>query len=396
MARLEPEGADATAGGRRPPGGAALPRGRGGGARRASRPASDRTRCTSSASTCAGCAARSRPSSRIWSAPDRAGARALARARLALERGARRRGADRLARGAARRALRGPSPRAALADARARGAPRAGAGQAAREAARAFRAAARGSRRVARRLPHLGAPGFARPVSHLRRGGRGETARAGGAAAREPGRDLLVVRQQRVSRGADRGQATALPARAGGPYVPEGKRAVRSLKGLQDVLGEMHDLQILMQTLEAGAERMALERTHALLDAVRAGRRARARRRLAGATWRAGCSRSRPWCATATASSSASSRPPGSSSAARSSSTTLEAAARALDEVRREPLEIERKFLLSSVSRDRARSPEPADRAGLDGGRVDPGAAAPRQRRLRESASIGPSSWAAA
>ena len=73
--------------------------------------------------------------------------------------------------------------------------------------------------------------------------------------------------------------------------MPEGKRAVRSLKGLQDVLGEMNDLQILMQTLEASAERMALERMHALLDAVRRATGARWRP-LAGATWRADCSRS--------------------------------------------------------------------------------------------------------
>ncbi len=131
-------------------------------------------------------------------------------------------------------------------------------------------------------------------------------------------------------------------------YVPEGKRAVRSLKGLQDVLGEMHDLQILMQTLEAGAERMALERTHALLDAVRkadgrAMASARRRNLEAGLLAIVTLVRDRDrklfgeleaaWLEQRCA----------------KFFETLEAAARALDEVRREPLEIERKFLLSSV-----------------------------------------------
>lgn len=131
-------------------------------------------------------------------------------------------------------------------------------------------------------------------------------------------------------------------------YVPEGKRAVRSLKGLQDVLGEMHDLQILMQTLEASAERMALTRMHTLLDAVRKadGRALTAARRrnlegglLAIATLVRDRDRKlfgeleSAWLGQRSA----------------KFFDTLEAAARALGEVRREPLEIERKFLLSSV-----------------------------------------------
>ena len=132
-------------------------------------------------------------------------------------------------------------------------------------------------------------------------------------------------------------------------YVPEGKRAVRSLKGLQDVLGEMHDLQILMQTLEAERRAHGARRGCTRCStpcARRTGPRSRPR---AGATWRAGCSRSQPWCATATASSSASSSPPGSGSAARSSSTRWRPPRAPSAEIRREPLEIERKFLLSSV-----------------------------------------------
>ena len=63
-------------------------------------------------------------------------------------------------------------------------------------------------------------------------------------------------------------------------YVPEGKRAVRSLKGLQDVLGEMHDLEVLMQTLETGS------RAHRAGARARAARRG-ARGRRAGARGRA-------------------------------------------------------------------------------------------------------------
>jgi CYTH domain-containing protein len=123
---------------------------------------------------------------------------------------------------------------------------------------------------------------------------------------------------------------------------------VRSLKGLQDVLGEMHDLQILMQTIEADAERMALARTHALLDAVRSGdgkavAGARRRNLEAGLLAIVTLVRDRnrklfgelesAWLEQ------------------RSTKffESLEAAARTLAEVRREPLEIERKFLLSGV-----------------------------------------------
>jgi len=130
--------------------------------------------------------------------------------------------------------------------------------------------------------------------------------------------------------------------------VPEGKRAVRSLKELQDVLGEMHDLEVLMQTLETGSERMALARVHALLDAVRAGDEqalASSRRRslegglLAIATLVRDRHRKlfgeleAAWLAE------------------RGSRffETVEAAAHALDEVQREPLEIERKFLLTGL-----------------------------------------------
>jgi CHAD domain-containing protein/CYTH domain-containing protein len=131
-------------------------------------------------------------------------------------------------------------------------------------------------------------------------------------------------------------------------YAPEGKRAVRSLKGLQDVLGEMHDLQILMETLEADAERMALARMHALLDAVRSGdgaavAAARRRNLEAGLLAIATLVRDRnrklfgelesAWLEQRSA----------------KFFETLETAARALLDVRREPLEIERKFLLSGV-----------------------------------------------
>jgi CYTH domain-containing protein len=131
-------------------------------------------------------------------------------------------------------------------------------------------------------------------------------------------------------------------------HVPEGKRAVRSLKGLQDVLGEMHDLEILTQTLETGAERVAIERTHALLDAIRAGDEpglAAARRRnlegglLAIATLTRDRHRKlfgeleADWLAQRCA----------------KFFETVEAGARTLSEVRREPLEIERKFLLSGL-----------------------------------------------
>ena len=131
-------------------------------------------------------------------------------------------------------------------------------------------------------------------------------------------------------------------------YAPEGKRAVRSLKGLQDVLGEMHDLEILMQTLETGAERVALERAHALLDAIRDGDEpalaAVRRRNLEGGLLAiATLVRDRhrklfgeleaDWLAQRCA----------------KFFETIEAGARALSEVRREPLEIERKFLLSGL-----------------------------------------------
>ena len=131
-------------------------------------------------------------------------------------------------------------------------------------------------------------------------------------------------------------------------YVPAGKRAVRSLKELQDVLGEMHDLEVLMQTLEAGSERVALARAHTLLDAVRAGDEtalAAARRRSleGGLLAIAALVRDRhrklfgeleaAWLAERGA----------------KFFETVAAAARALDEVRREPLEIERKFLLTGL-----------------------------------------------
>ena len=131
-------------------------------------------------------------------------------------------------------------------------------------------------------------------------------------------------------------------------YVPEGKRAVRSLKELQDVLGEMHDLEILMQTLEAGSERMALVRVHALLDAVRAGNEqalasARRRRLEGGLLAVTTLVRDRhrklfgeleaAWLAERSA----------------RFFETVAAAAHALDEVQREPLEVERKFLLTGL-----------------------------------------------
>jgi len=140
------------------------------------------------------------------------------------------------------------------------------------------------------------------------------------------------------------------------PYVPAGKRVVRSLKELQDVLGEMHDLEILMQTLEAASERSALARAHALLDAVRAGDEqalaSSRRRQLEGgllaiaalvrdrhrklfgeleAAWLAG--RGEKFF------------------------EAVDKAARALDEVRREPLEIERKFLLSGLPDEAREAP---------------------------------------
>jgi CHAD domain-containing protein/CYTH domain-containing protein len=131
-------------------------------------------------------------------------------------------------------------------------------------------------------------------------------------------------------------------------FVPEGKRAVRSLKGLQDVLGEMHDLEILMQTLESAAERGALDRTHALLDAARAddpGALAAARRRGQEAGLLAIVTRVRDrhrklfgeleaaWLA----------------GHGVRFFEAVDAAAHALDDVRREPIEIERKFLLSGL-----------------------------------------------
>jgi CHAD domain-containing protein/CYTH domain-containing protein len=131
-------------------------------------------------------------------------------------------------------------------------------------------------------------------------------------------------------------------------HVPEGKRAVRSLKGLQDVLGEMHDLEILTQTLETSAERIALARTHALLDAIREGDEpalAVARRRslegglLAIATLVRDRHRKlfgeleAAWLAQRGA----------------MFFESIEAGAQTLCEVRREPLEIERKFLLSGL-----------------------------------------------
>ena len=130
--------------------------------------------------------------------------------------------------------------------------------------------------------------------------------------------------------------------------VPGGKRAVRSLKGLQDVLGEMHDLDVLRETLTAGAERMALARAHALLDAVGAGDEralAAARRRNleAGLLAIAGLVRDRhqklfgeleaAWL----------------DGRGATFFEAIAAAALALDEIRREPLEIERKFLLSRL-----------------------------------------------
>jgi len=131
-------------------------------------------------------------------------------------------------------------------------------------------------------------------------------------------------------------------------YAPEGKRAVRSLKGLQDVLGEMHDLEILMQTIETGAEHAALARTHSLLDAIREGDEsalaAARRHRLEGGLLAiATVLRDRhrklfgeleaDWLAQRSA----------------KFFETIEAGACALGEVRREPLEIERKFLLSGL-----------------------------------------------
>jgi CHAD domain-containing protein/CYTH domain-containing protein len=131
-------------------------------------------------------------------------------------------------------------------------------------------------------------------------------------------------------------------------YAPGGKRAVHSLKGLQDVLGEMHDLEMLMQTLETGAERVALARTHAMLDAVREGNEtalAAARRRsLEGGL-----------LAIATLVRDRHRKLFGELEAAWLSERcaklleTIEGCAHALGELRREPLEIERKYLLSGL-----------------------------------------------
>jgi len=123
---------------------------------------------------------------------------------------------------------------------------------------------------------------------------------------------------------------------------------VRSLKGLQDVLGEMHDLEILTQTLETGAERMALARTHALLDAIHQGDEAAlsaARRR----------SLERGLLAITILVRDRHRKLFGELEAAWLAERgakffeTIEVGARALCEVRREPLEIERKFLLSGL-----------------------------------------------
>ena len=131
-------------------------------------------------------------------------------------------------------------------------------------------------------------------------------------------------------------------------HLPEGKRAVRSLKELQDVLGEMHDLEILTQTREAAVERTALVRVHALLDAVRSGDEpalASARRRHLenGVLAIAALVRDRhqklfgaleaAWLA-------------GRGAKFFESVTLL---SDALDAIEREPLEIERKFLLSRL-----------------------------------------------
>ena len=237
---------------------------------------------------------------------------------------------------------------------------------------------------VARRLPHLGAPGFARSVSDLRRGGGGETARAGGAAAREPGRDLLVFRQQRVSRSADRGQATALSARARRPLRARGQ-ARRAL-----AQGPPGRARRDARPPDPDADARGRRRTH------RAGADARAaRRRAPGRRARAG--RRSPAQPGGRA---ARDRDPGARprpQALRRARVRLARAA--LREVlrdpggrrarpRRDPARAARdraQVPALERSRDRARSPQPADRAGVDGGRVDPGAAAPRQRRLRRA-----------
>jgi CHAD domain-containing protein/CYTH domain-containing protein len=140
------------------------------------------------------------------------------------------------------------------------------------------------------------------------------------------------------------------------PQVRDGKRGVRSLKELQDVLGEMHDLELLMQTLEAGIERIALARVHTLLDAVRSGddqALASARRRTleSGLLAIATLARDRhrklfgeleaAWLAERGA----------------RCFESIEAIAHALAEVRREPLEIERKFLLNGLPDEAREAP---------------------------------------
>jgi CYTH domain-containing protein len=130
--------------------------------------------------------------------------------------------------------------------------------------------------------------------------------------------------------------------------VPEGKRAVRSLKELQDVLGELHDLEILMETLGSAAERVALERVHAQLDAVVSAEpqalAAASRRGLEGGLLAlVALVRDRHRKLFDTLESAWLADRGGKFFEA------IESAVRALDQVQRGKLEIERKFLLSGL-----------------------------------------------
>jgi CYTH domain-containing protein len=54
------------------------------------------------------------------------------------------------------------------------------------------------------------------------------------------------------------------------PHVEDGKQALRQLKLLQDLLGELNDLALLERTVAAAFEQSALDRAHGLLAAGRA------------------------------------------------------------------------------------------------------------------------------
>jgi len=73
-------------------------------------------------------------------------------------------------------------------------------------------------------------------------------------------------------RGEDPRQAPALPPRAAGEELPEALPAIKRLKSLQEVLGDLHDAHVLEDEIATATGEAAAERARKLLEHTLAGK----------------------------------------------------------------------------------------------------------------------------